>query len=50
MSADERRLNELSQALTAQRLNYRKATRLRLCLLLNFSQPREEVRRVVLRL
>jgi GxxExxY protein len=40
----------IDDAHIAQCLNYPKATSLHLCLLLNFGQPRVEVRRVVLRL
>jgi GxxExxY protein len=40
----------IDDAHIAQCLNYLKATSLHLCLLLNFGQPRVEVRRVVLRL
>lgn len=40
----------IGDAHVAQCLNYLKATSLHLCLLLNFGQPRVEVRRIVLRL
>lgn len=38
---------ELSSAQRAQCLNYLRATGMHLCLLMNFGQPRLEVRRVV---
>jgi len=38
---------EINQ-LTAQCLNYLKATNLKLCLLVNFGRPRVEIKRLVL--
>ncbi|HME24550.1 MAG TPA: GxxExxY protein [Acetobacteraceae bacterium] len=41
-------VRELDDIHRAQRLNYLKATRLRVCLLINFGKPRLEVKRLVL--
>lgn len=43
-------VKELSDAHRAQCINYLKATGLHLCLLLNFSKPRLEIKRMVGRL
>jgi GxxExxY protein len=40
-------VSALDNAHKAQCLNYLKATRLRLCLLLNFGKPRLEIKRLV---
>ena len=40
-------VNEFDEVHMAQCLNYLKATGLRVCLLLNFAQPRVEVKRIV---
>jgi GxxExxY protein len=39
-------VKELDDIHLAQCLNYRKATNLRLCLLMNFAKPKLEVRRI----
>lgn len=41
-------VRELNEVMRAQCLNYLKATKLKICLLINFGNPRVEVKRVVL--